>query len=137
MDIKGSTIIILIIAGLIACAFIPRIDKYDLKCEVEKPEPWKITYYCSCQKCCGRWADGHFASGRKVYAGGIACNWLPFGTKLKIGEKIYTVEDRGAERYFGSKNDHVKHIDIWLPSHEQALQAGVDWSQVEVVDGDK
>lgn len=94
---------------------------------------WKITYYCSCEKCCGKWADGHFASGRKVYAGGVACNWLSFGTKIKINNKIYTIEDRGARSLFGSKNNHIKHIDIWLDSHQEALNKGVEWRKVVVL----
>ena len=94
---------------------------------------WKITHYCSCKKCCGKWSDGHFASGKEVYQGGVACNWLPFGTKVIIDNIEYTVEDRGAKSLFGDKNNKIKHIDIWTASHKQALKLGVVYKKVRVV----
>lgn len=93
---------------------------------------WKITAYCACSKCCGK-TDGIMASGKKVYPGAIACNWLPFGTKVKIeGIGIFTVEDRGAKSLFGTKTNHIKHIDIYMPTHREALKFGVRWLKVEV-----
>ena len=98
---------------------------------------FKATAYCSCSKCCGK-SDGITASGRKASAGTIACNWLPFGTKLQYREiasnakieasrndSIGTVLDRGAKSLFGSKHNHIKHIDLWMDSHRQALIWGV------------
>lgn len=99
----------------------------------ESQARWKITHYCSCEKCCGKWADGHFASGKKVYDGGVACNWLPFGTKVQIGNRIYTVEDRGAKSLFGDKDNHIKHIDIWMADHNAARKAGVKWMRVKIL----
>ena len=70
---------------------------------------FKATAYCSCKKCCGK-SDGITASGKKAKEGTIACNWLPFGTKLRIAPRasnskieaswhypIGTVLDRGAK----------------------------------------
>ena len=96
-------------------------------------EIWKITHYCSCAKCCGKYADGHFASGKKCYEGGVACNWLPFGTKLIIEGKTYTVEDRGAKSLFGTKANPIKHLDIWEKSHNEALCKGVEYKKVVIV----
>jgi len=95
-------------------------------------ELWKITAYCACKKCCGSQAKGIFASGKRVYVGGIACNWLKFGTKVEVDGKVYIVEDRGARSLFGSKNNHIKHLDIYMPKHEEALKFGVKWLPVEV-----
>jgi len=39
------------------------------------------------------------ASGHRVQLGDIANNCLPFGTKIKVGETIYTVRDRMNSRY--------------------------------------
>ena len=65
---------------------------------------FKLTAYCNCAVCCGRWAGGPTASGKMPVQGRtIATGVLPFGTKLNIGGKIYTVEDRGTP--YG-------HIDI-------------------------
>lgn len=122
-------IIFAVLLGIAAPAHgINAIDRYN-----EVNELWKITYYCSCEKCCGKWADGHFASGKKCYAGGVACNWLPFGTKVLIGNKEYTVEDRGAKSLFGDNDNHIKHIDIWMASHAEALKAGVKYKKVKIL----
>ena len=98
-----------------------------------KAEQWKITNYCACSRCCGKYADGHFASGKKVYEGGVACNWLKFGTKVKIGDKVYTVEDRGAKSIFGTKDNHIKALDIYCASHKEALKKGVYYAEVEIL----
>jgi len=70
------------------------------------------------------------ANGAYVYDGLVACNFLPFGTKVKFpeiyGNKIFMVEDRMA-----TYNSHK--IDIWMPSRELALQFGVKRLAVEVV----
>jgi len=106
----------------------------DGKRGTDPPTLWKITYYCSCAKCCGKWADGITASGKEVQEGFVACNWLPFGTKLRIdGKDGYTVQDRGAKSLFGDKDRHIKHLDIWLPSHKEALKQGVKYQTVEII----
>ena len=98
-------------------------------CKADEPGLWRISHYCACQKCCGK-SDGIMASGKKVYPGAIACNWLPFGTKVVINDKTYIVEDRGAKSIFGSKNNHKKAIDIYCNSHKEALRKGVYYAEV-------
>ena len=98
-----------------------------------RAEEWKVTAYCACEKCCGKWSDGIFASGKKVYIGGVAVNWLPFGTKLMIDGKEYIVEDRGAKSIFGSKVNPIKAVDIYFESHQEARQFGVKYLPVEVL----
>ena len=91
-------------------------------------ELYKITAYCSCEKCCGKWADGIMASGRKCKVGYCACNVFQFGTKLNIaGLGTYEVQDRGARRYF----DNQKHIDIYFDSHDEAKKFGVQYKEVK------
>ena len=101
-------------------------------------EKWKITAYCSCQKCCGKLPDhpayGITASGRKAKYGYVACNWLPFGTQVEIeGLGVFTVMDRGAKSLFGSKTNHIKHLDIWMPTHAQARKFGVQYKAVKIL----
>lgn len=97
-------------------------------------EKWKVTFYCSCSKCCNKYADNYFASGKKVYKGGCANNWLKFGTKVKIKDLgIYTVEDRGSIKYFGKKEEKRKCIDIYVSSHQEAKEGGIKYLEVKVL----
>lgn len=89
---------------------------------------YKITAYCSCAKCCGK-TTGRTASGTQATAGrtvAAPANFA-FGTKLNIGGQIYTVEDRGGA-IKGNK------IDIYVSSHAAALQWGVRYLPVSVVE---
>lgn len=88
---------------------------------------YKITAYCPCSKCCGK-TNGITASGTKATAGRTvaASSKFAFGTKLNIGGHIYTVEDRGGA-IKGNK------IDIFVSTHAQALQWGVRYLPVSVV----
>ena len=89
---------------------------------------YKITAYCSCAKCCGK-STGRTASGTKATAGRTvaAPSNFAFGTKLNIGGHVYTVEDRG-----GAINGNK--IDIYVSSHQAALQWGVRYLTVSVVE---
>ena len=88
---------------------------------------YKITAYCPCSKCCGK-STGRTASGTKATAGRTvaASSKFAFGTKLNIGGHVYTVEDRG-----GAINGNK--IDIFVNSHAEALQWGVRYLNVSVV----
>ena len=78
-----------------------------------------ITYYCPCTKCCGKYANGITASGALAKANHTiaASAQYKFGTKMKINNTVYTVEDRGGA-IKGNK------IDIYVDSHEEALKLG-------------
>ena len=116
---------------LILCLIILSVASCDPQPAMAS-EVYKITAYCSCSKCCGK-SDGITASGYKVKYGYCAINWLPFGTKLRIkGLGDFIVKDRGAKSLFGSKNNHIKHIDIYMPTHREALNFGVKYCEVEV-----
>ena len=71
------------------------------------------------------------AAGTYVRDGVIACNFLPFGTRVQFpdlyGDKIFVVEDRLAWR-----NSHK--IDIWFPSRWQALHFGVRKTPIKILD---
>ena len=71
------------------------------------------------------------ATGKRVYDGMIAANWLPFGTKIKIpelyGDKVFTVDDRMNSRYGYGR------MDIWLDvSKAEAKKFGVKRVEVEI-----
>ena len=92
---------------------------------------FELTAYCPCEKCCGQWAlsrpldeNGNVivltSSGERAKQGvTIAADTsiYPFGTKLKIDDCIYTVQDRGSAI-------NGNRIDIYFESHEEALNFG-------------
>jgi len=77
------------------------------------------TGYCSCAACCGK-SDGITASGAQAAWGTIAApGAYAFGTRFTIPELggVFTVRDRGGA-IKGAR------IDIWFPTHAQALAWG-------------
>ncbi|MFA5127705.1 MAG: hypothetical protein WC457_01725 [Patescibacteria group bacterium] len=71
------------------------------------------------------------ASGKHVYDGMLAANWLPMGTKVKIpelyGDKIFTIDDRMNKRYGYGR------MDIWLDTTKaEARKFGVKRLTVEI-----
>jgi len=90
----------------------------------------RVTAYCPCERCCGSWADGITASGTKADHPLVAApKSFAFGTRLRIpgyndGDWV-TVEDRGG----AIKGDR---LDVFFPTHGEALEWGVQWLDVEV-----
>lgn len=79
-----------------------------------------ISAYTASKKECGK-SDGITASGDMVHDGVIACNFLPFGTKVKIpnmfGDKVFIVKDRMAT--YNNNN-----VDIYTKNLWRALRIG-------------
>lgn len=88
---------------------------------------YKVTAYCACSKCCG-WNTGITASGKMATANHTiaAPKTFSFGTKVVINGVTYTVEDRGGAI-------QGNRIDIYMDTHSQALQWGVRYLYVEVL----
>lgn len=81
---------------------------------------YKLTYYCSCSKCCGK-SDGITASGKKAQEGiTVASNSIPLGTKISINGHVYEVQDRGGMA--------SNVIDVFVSSHQKALNLGVKYN---------
>lgn len=152
--IKKPTARILLIAGAITAFSFASADdltearvknellnsKNELKQELNELNEWenigefKITAYCSCEKCCGVWAENrpngvvYTASGEKAEAGktiAVDTSVIPFGTEVKIGDVIYTAQDTGS-----AVKGNV--IDVYYDSHEEALNHGAKYQKVEV-----
>lgn len=68
------------------------------------------------------------ASGSTVRAGTMAANFLPFGTQVRIGNAVYTVQDRMNERY---SDKYV--VDLWQPSRAAAIKWGARVVEMEIV----
>jgi 3D (Asp-Asp-Asp) domain-containing protein len=82
----------------------------------------RVTAYCSCPLCCGRWSDGVTASGRHAVQGRTAAadpSVWGIGTCLDVpGVGRREVEDTGAAMV-------GRRLDIYFESHEEALLFGV------------
>jgi 3D (Asp-Asp-Asp) domain-containing protein len=86
---------------------------------------YKLTAYCPCSKCCGKWAGGNTSSGTVPTQGRtVACNTLAAGTRVNINGNDYIVEDTG--------NMKGNVIDIFFNSHQEALNFGVQYKEVFV-----
>jgi len=90
---------------------------------------WRVTAYCPCEKCCGKWADGTTASGKKAEGYFVAAPpEIPFGTLVLVpgyadGDWV-SVEDRGGA---------IKglRLDVFFATHAEALEWGVKWVAVQ------
>lgn len=80
---------------------------------------YKLTAYCGCKSCSGKWGT-RTASGRKAKQGrtiAVDKRKIKLGSKVKINGKTYVAEDVGG----GVKG---KHIDIFFKSHKQTKRFG-------------
>ena len=89
---------------------------------------YTVTAYCSCEKCCGKYAENrpggkvYGANGTELIEGESVAAWLPFGTKLMIGDKEYTVQDRTAKWIRDKYEGRI--IDLYYGNHAEALKWG-------------
>ncbi len=117
----------------------------ELKTEevaVEEPQTiymgeFKLTAYCSCEKCCGKWAKNRpvdeegkeiviGASGEELIAGvsiAVDKEVIPYGTTVLINGQTYIAHDCGG----AIKNNR---IDVYFDSHQEALKFGVQYADV-------
>ena len=106
-------------------------QEYIAVLEAAEGKIYKVTAYCPCKKCCGRFADGITASGEPAEGPLVAApKDIPFGTKLLIPEyndgHPVEVLDRGGV----IKGDR---LDVLFPTHEEALEWGVRHLEVRTV----
>ncbi len=98
---------------------------------------FKLTAYCSCKKCCGKYAANrpidkngneivYGSTGIRLKAGvsiAVDPKVIPYGTKVVINGHTYVAQDTG-----GSIKG--KRIDVYFDNHQEALDFGV--KKVEV-----
>jgi 3D (Asp-Asp-Asp) domain-containing protein len=91
----------------------------------------RVTAYCSCSKCCGKYADGVTASGHKIKPGDKFCaapKSIPFGTLLIVpgynnGKPVKVLDRGGAIK--GNKLDVFFDDAKGKTGHQRALEWGV------------
>ena len=103
----------------------------------------RVTAYCPCRRCCGRFSDGVTASGLPVshnrgrFAAGPP--EIPFGTFVAVpgypdgtgadGRPVPVI-DRGA----AVRGDR---LEVFFPTHDAALRWGVQWLDVEILEASR
>ena len=149
----AKLIIVCIVAGfslwltIIMCRHIPRRKPAAEAPRVETParysfsspssgsasasagaDLYRVSAYCPCEICCGKWADGFTASGKPAKGKLVAApSDTAFGTVLRIpGYGKAGVWDRGGD-IKGNR------LDVLFATHEQAKQWGVQWLVVKEI----
>lgn len=98
---------------------------------------FKLTAYCSCEKCCGNWANNRSVDeeGNEIVIGAsgeileeiisiaVDKNVIPYGSKVLINGQEHIAHDCGG----AIKNNR---IDVYMASHEEALAFGVQYAEV-------
>lgn len=115
---------------------VPPVVEQDELEEVPEPVPitFRVTAYCACEKCCGKWAlnrplneNGepivYGASGKELVAGYSVASPLEFGTKIELEELgMVEVQDRTAKWVVDEFGMFI--IDIYMTDHEAAWNFG-------------
>lgn len=107
--------------------FSPHADTYNMALDEPKsPEKWvdlgefKVTFYCSCSKCCGKWSKYNKtktgttpAEGRTI---AVDPKIIPLGSRVKVAGHEYIAEDTGSAIKGNS-------IDIYCSTHSGCYAA--------------
>lgn len=99
---------------------------------------FKTTAYCGCSVCCGRnakkGADGEWLAITRTgvraqpnHTISVDPKVIPLGSKVRIGDTVYTAEDTGDSWIQGN------HIDIYMKSHDTAKLYGVQSADVWLI----
>ena len=95
---------------------------------------FKLTAYCSCSLCCGKWANNrpngivYGAIGEELkegYSIAVDPSVIPYRTEVIINGHIYKAQDCGG----AIKGNR---IDVYFEDHDDALEFGVQYAEVYV-----
>jgi 3D (Asp-Asp-Asp) domain-containing protein len=93
---------------------------------------FKLTAYCSCEICCGIWANNrpngivYGAIGEELkegYSIAVDPNVIPYKTEVIINGNVYKAQDCGG----AIKGNR---IDVYFENHNDALEFGVQYAEV-------
>lgn len=101
---------------------------------------FRLTAYCSCSSCCGKWANNrpvdengneivYGAIGERLQEGysiAVDPSVIPYRTEVIINGYIYKAQDCG-----GAIKEN--RIDVYFEDHQAALNFGVQYTEVYVV----
>ncbi len=125
-----------LISGEIATRTVEKLDALAADAQITQNfknlGSFRLSFYCTCEKCCGAYATGLTKSGTTVTEGrtiAVDPKVIPLGSRVYIdGYGVFIAEDVGSA---------IKEnkIDIAVGNHEQALKLGIDEATVYLVAG--
>lgn len=95
---------------------------------------FKLTAYCPCEICCGKWANNRHngvvygAIGEELKEGrsiAVDPDIIPYKTEVIINGNTYIAQDCGG----GIKGNE---IDIYFENHNDALEFGVQYTNIYI-----
>jgi 3D (Asp-Asp-Asp) domain-containing protein len=95
---------------------------------------FKLTAYCSCSLCCGKWANNrpngvvYGAIGEELkegYSIAVDPTVIPYRTEVIINGHTYKTQDCGGAIKGNS-------IDVYFEDHNDALEFGVQYAEVYI-----
>lgn len=103
---------------------------------------FKLTAYCSCEKCCGKWAlnrpkdengkDIVYGSTGAILVAGTSIavdpSVIPYDSQVEINGHTYIAHDTGG----AIKGNR---IDVYFDNHQDALNFGVQYAEVFLIGG--
>ncbi len=92
----------------------------------------RVTAYCGCKRCCGKFADGKTANGHRIQDNDVfvaADKMYPFGTEIIVpgynNDEPVKVFDRG-------RVIRGNRLDVFFNSHKTAREWGVKYLEVKL-----
>lgn len=124
----------------------PIVEEVEEIEEIEEVEKiiYRVTAYCACEKCCGKWAlnrpldeNGnpivYGAAGEVLISGVSVASPLPFGTQIELdGYGTVMVHDRTSKWVVEKYGENI--IDIYFDSHEEAWNWGCQYIEGVIVE---
>lgn len=99
----------------------------DLSVEYVSIGTFKLTHYCGCKKCCGKWSSGSESDA----SGALGTKLTPYVSiavdkrKIELGTVLY---DADGNKYIAEDTGSAikgNKIDLFVGNHNEALKLGV------------
>lgn len=103
------------------------IDNEGISGLYENCDTFKVTHYCGCSKCCGKWSDG----SESICFGSLGTKLRPYSSiavdpsVIGLGTILY--DENGNEYKAEDTGSAIKgnRIDLFVGNHQEALKLGV------------
>lgn len=115
--------------------FLDQIEEPEQVEAVRSLGQFRVTHYCACSKCCGKWADGITATGTTAEEGrtiAVDPDVIPLGSQVRVTYADGTVAEYIAEDT-GSAI-HGNRLDVFIADHGRAWDLGVKYASVELME---